>query len=53
VVVKSHGGADAKGVAAAIKLAIKLAQNSFSTKLAARVAAGLALRSEVAPQGQI
>ena len=37
-VVKSHGGADATGVAAAIKLAFKLAQSGFSEKLAARVA---------------
>ena len=43
-VVKSHGGADAKGIAAAIKLAFSLAQKSFSQKLAARVAASLALR---------
>ncbi len=42
VVVKSHGGADATGVAAAIKLAHQLAQNDFSEKLTARVASGLA-----------
>ncbi len=39
-VVKSHGGADATGVSAAIKLAFKLAQSGFSEKLAARVAIG-------------
>lgn len=43
-VVKSHGSADAKGVAAAIKLAYSLAQKGFSQKLAARVASSLALR---------
>ena len=38
-VVKSHGSADATGVAAAIKLAAQLAENGFNDKLAARVAA--------------
>lgn len=37
-VVKSHGGADATGVSAAIKLAYTLGQSGFSQKLAARVA---------------
>ena len=37
-VVKSHGSADATGVAAAIKLAYQLAQSGFAEKLAARVA---------------
>lgn len=46
-VVKSHGGADAIGVAAAIKLAFDLAQNDFSEKLAARVASGLAASKDV------
>lgn len=45
-VVKSHGGADATGVSAAIKLAFTLAQNGFSDKLAARVASHDATRSE-------
>ncbi len=40
-VVKSHGSADATGVAAAISLAAQLAQNGFNKKLAARVAAVL------------
>ncbi|MEE9454249.1 MAG: phosphate acyltransferase PlsX [Paracoccaceae bacterium] len=39
-VVKSHGSADAVGVAAAIKLAFTLGQSGFSEKLAARVASG-------------
>ncbi|MFT6023741.1 MAG: glycerol-3-phosphate acyltransferase PlsX [Ascidiaceihabitans sp.] len=38
-VVKSHGSADATGVAAAITLAAQLAQSGFTGKLAARVAA--------------
>ncbi|TMV14485.1 phosphate acyltransferase PlsX [Arenibacterium halophilum] len=42
-VVKSHGGADATGVSAAIKLAFKLAQSGFSEKLAARVASAAEL----------
>nr|WP_255553686.1 phosphate acyltransferase PlsX [Maritimibacter sp. DP1N21-5] len=37
-VVKSHGSADATGVAAAVKLAFDLAQSNFNQKLAARVA---------------
>ncbi len=39
-VVKSHGGADANSIAAAIDLAYQLAQNGFTAKLAARVANG-------------
>jgi len=38
-VVKSHGSADATGVAAAIKLARTLSRSGFSQRLAARVAA--------------
>lgn len=37
-VVKSHGSADATGVAAAIQLAFTLAKSDFKTRLAARVA---------------
>ena len=40
-VIKSHGAADATGVAAAIRLAHQLAQLRFTEKLAARVASGL------------
>ncbi|MCJ8332917.1 MAG: phosphate acyltransferase PlsX [Epibacterium sp.] len=40
-VVKSHGGADATGVSAAVKLAFRLAQHGFSEKLAARVASAV------------
>ncbi|MDA8585772.1 phosphate acyltransferase PlsX [Rhodobacteraceae bacterium] len=37
-VVKSHGSADATGVASAIQLAVRLAESSFNDRLAARVA---------------
>ncbi len=37
-VVKSHGAADSKGVAAATELAVRLAQNKFQERLAGRVA---------------
>ncbi|MQY41221.1 phosphate acyltransferase PlsX [Epibacterium sp. SM1969] len=37
-VVKSHGGADATSVSAAVKLAFRLAEQGFAQKLAARVA---------------
>jgi glycerol-3-phosphate acyltransferase PlsX len=47
-VVKSHGSADATGIAAAIKLAAQLAENQFNDKLAARVAATLT-KEESAP----
>jgi glycerol-3-phosphate acyltransferase PlsX len=39
-VVKSHGSADATGVAAAIRLAFDLAKSGFNERLAARVASG-------------
>ncbi len=46
-VVKSHGGADATGIAAAITLAFDLADERFSEKLALRVAsAGLGGESD-------
>jgi phosphate acyltransferase len=37
-VIKSHGGADATGIAAAIRLAFTLAEHGFAERLAARVA---------------
>ena len=37
-VVKSHGGADATGVSAAVKLAFRLAQSGFQERLAQRMA---------------
>ncbi|MEQ9693478.1 phosphate acyltransferase PlsX [Shimia sp. SDUM112013] len=47
-VVKSHGGADATGVSAAVKLAFKLSQSGFSEKLAARVASAVSLPQDAA-----
>ncbi len=40
-VIKSHGSADALGVAAAVGLGVRLAKNGFSDRLAARVASAL------------
>ena len=45
-VVKSHGGADATGVSAAIKLAFLLAEQGFAEKLAARVASAVELAQD-------
>lgn len=45
-VVKSHGSADATGIAAAVKLASKLAQTGFTERLAARVASAAGPRQD-------
>ena len=45
-VIKSHGSADATGVAAALNLAYRLAQSGFSDKLAARVASAASLAQD-------
>ncbi|WP_281955422.1 phosphate acyltransferase PlsX [Pseudophaeobacter arcticus] len=45
-VVKSHGGADATGISAAVKLAFLLAQQGFAEKLAARVASVVELTQD-------
>ncbi|WP_146345223.1 phosphate acyltransferase PlsX [Falsiphaeobacter marinintestinus] len=45
-VIKSHGGADAIGVSAAIKLAFHLAETGFAEKLAARVATSAELTKD-------
>ncbi|MEE9428076.1 MAG: phosphate acyltransferase PlsX [Paracoccaceae bacterium] len=37
-VIKSHGSADATGIAAAVNLALRLAESGFTDRLAARVA---------------
>lgn len=50
-VIKSHGGADATGVAAALNLAYRLAQSGFSDKLAARVASAAALAQDTIQEG--
>ncbi|MCP5037547.1 MAG: phosphate acyltransferase PlsX [Rhodobacteraceae bacterium] len=49
-VVKSHGGADATGVAAAVGLAADLARSGFSQKLAARVASAGTPREDVSDE---
>ncbi len=50
-VVKSHGGADAKGTEAAVKLAFDLARSRFSQRIAARVASATIARQD-AVKGQ-
>ena len=45
-VIKSHGSADATGVAAALHLAYRLAESGFSDKLAARVASAASLAQD-------
>jgi glycerol-3-phosphate acyltransferase PlsX len=50
-VVKSHGSADATGVAAALKLAYQLAEAGFSERLAARLASTGAPRRDMSGGG--
>ena len=45
-VIKSHGSADATGVAAAVALAAQLGRSGFSDKLAARVASAAVLAQD-------
>jgi len=45
-VIKSHGSADATGVAAAVTLAAQLGRSGFSDKLAARVASAAVLAQD-------
>ena len=45
-VIKSHGGADATGIAAALTLAARLAASGFTEKVATRVAAAVAIAQE-------
>lgn len=47
-VVKSHGGSDATGTAAALRLAYQLAASGFSERLAARVASAVDPAQDVA-----
>jgi len=49
-VVKSHGAADATGVAAAVELAYDLAQSGFGDRLAARIASAASSAEESAAQ---
>jgi glycerol-3-phosphate acyltransferase PlsX len=51
-VVKSHGSADATGMAAALHLAYQLAQSGFSDKLAARVASAASLAQDAGQEGE-
>ncbi|SHG76176.1 phosphate:acyl-[acyl carrier protein] acyltransferase [Cognatiyoonia sediminum] len=51
-VVKSHGGADATGISAALQLAYRLAQSGFSNKLAARVASAASLAQDAIQEGE-
>ncbi len=48
-VIKSHGGADATGVEAALDLAYRLASSGFSDRLAKRVATAAGLAQDVVP----
>lgn len=50
-VIKSHGAADATGVAAAVNLAVRLAESGFSERLAARVATTATPRDDVQGDG--
>ncbi|MEM8979552.1 MAG: phosphate acyltransferase PlsX [Pseudomonadota bacterium] len=49
-VVKSHGGADATGIAAAIQLAVRLAKADFTKRLAKRIAESRALVDDLAKE---
>ena len=51
-VIKSHGSADATGVAAALHLAYRLAQSGFSDKLAARVASAASLAQDAGQESE-
>ncbi len=50
-VIKSHGGADATGVAAAVGLAAQLGESRFSERLAARVASAASPRQDATSDG--
>ena len=52
-VVKSHGGADATGVSAAVKLAVQLAESRFAERLAARVASAATLTQDTAKSTEV
>lgn len=51
-VIKSHGSADATGVAAAVSLAAQLSRSGFSDKLAARVASAAVLAQDATTEDQ-
>lgn len=50
-IVKSHGSADATGIAAAIELARRLSRSDFSRRIATRVAAATTARQDTALSG--
>jgi glycerol-3-phosphate acyltransferase PlsX len=50
-VIKSHGSADATGIAAAVALGWRLAQSGFTQKVAARVALALSMAQDGAGEG--
>jgi glycerol-3-phosphate acyltransferase PlsX len=49
IVVKSHGGADAKGYAAAIRVAVDLARSDFSAEIDRNMSRLTATLSQPAP----
>lgn len=51
-VVKSHGGADATGVSAAIKLAFNMARDDFAARLAGRIASHTARVESALTEGK-
>lgn len=51
-VVKSHGSADATGVAAALGLAVRLARAGFLARLAARVASAISAGQDAGSAGE-
>jgi glycerol-3-phosphate acyltransferase PlsX len=51
-VVKSHGSADATGVAAAIRLAAKLAQSGYRGRMAERLVIAAQATQDAAPNGE-
>ena len=51
-VIKSHGSADATGVAAALHLGYRLAQSGFSDKLAARVASAASVAQDTLTESE-
>jgi phosphate acyltransferase len=52
IVVKSHGSADATGVASAVAMAYQLAKSGFAARLAARVASAAATGQGAGSSGQ-
>lgn len=52
-VIKSHGAADATGIAAALRLAHKLARNRFGERVAARLASAAAIAQDAAGAGRL